>query len=114
MVNKTITISLPADVLAALDARAKRIGFSRGKLLEDLLIGASGLMDEMLRPDAGASVPVEIGFRPQAVRAYGKAAKILNTTPQALIARTLEIGEKSCIETVQKFERAQEDRTKVH
>ena len=116
MARKKVTVSLPADVLAALDARAKAIGFPRGKFLADLLEGASGLMDEMLSTEASASVPITIGFSPEAIRDYGRAAAILNTTPQGLISRTLEVGRKTSIETAREFERKQillED-TKVH
>ena len=109
----SITVELPAHVLQALDSRAKALGFTREKLLADLLQGASELMAEMTSAKGKASIPITIGFRPKAVRAYGDAARILRTTPQALIGRSLEIGEQACRETAERFEREQED-TKVH
>ena len=116
MARKSVKVDLPANVVVALDARAKALGFSRAKLLEDLLVGASGLMDEMTSTKVNASVPVTIGFRPQAILDFGRAAKILRTTPSVLISRSLEIGQESCVATAREFEREQSllEDTKIH
>ena len=103
----TINITLPEDVVEGLDARAKRIGVSRAKFVGDVLAGSCVVMDEMLSPNADASVPITIGFSPEAIRDHGRAAKILNTTPSVLISRSLEIGQLEAVETVREFEREQ-------
>ena len=43
MADKTVTISVPADVLAVLDARAATIKFSRERFLVDLLKASIGI-----------------------------------------------------------------------
>ena len=109
MADKTISLTIPEDVISALDQRAASIGFSREQFITDLLKGSVGLMDEMTSSDPAdtisvglidemtssdpaSTIRVTIEFPQQALKTYELAATILGTSTSELIARALEIG----------------------
>ena len=109
MADKTISINIniPEDVVEALDDRAKSIGFSRTKLLVDVLRGAVGLIDNnKTGPDPDGTIPIVIGFPAGSVRDYHIAAQVLRTTSTILIEAAIEHGRRACQATAREFDEA--------
>ena len=104
MADKTVTISVPADVVEALDERAKSVGFSRGQFIVDVLRGAVGLIDNnKTGPDPDGTIPVVIGIPGGSIRDYHIAAQVLRTTSTILIEAAIEHGRRACQATAREY-----------
>ena len=96
--EKKVTISVPADVLAVLDARAATIKFSRERFLVDLLKASIGIIDGT-EADPTGTIPVTISFPIGSVRDYQMAATTMGVEALGLITVALEHGRKVSLAT---------------
>ena len=115
MTDKTVTISVPADVLEVLDKRAATIKFSRDQFVGALIKASIGIIDPEVGPDPDGMIPITIGFPVGSAQDYQRSAVIMGTTSSALIGLALEHGRKKSVESAIEYaERLEREKPVQH
>ena len=108
MADKMISISIPEDVLAVLDARAETVKFSREQFIVDLLKASIGIIDGTVADPTG-TIPVTIPIPIGSVRDYQMAATIMSAESLGLISAAVENGRKVALISAREFAKLARD-----
>ena len=114
MADKTVTISVPVDVLAVLDARAKLVKSSREEFIVDLLKASIGIIDGTVADHTGM-IPVTIPFPIGTAYDYQMAATTMGADLVGLISAAVEHGRTMSLKSAREHVQAgNEPGTKKH
>ena len=107
MMDKTISINIPSDVIAVLDKRAKLVEFSREEFIVDVLKSSIGIIGT--EADPTGTIPVTIPFPIGMVRDYQMAATTMGCESLGLISAALEHGRKMSLKSAREFPKLARD-----